>query len=311
VAFALCHVLFLGALRFSGHSAHEQGISSTLMYQLIKDGLPIMLSRLLYVLLQNIDKIMIWLLLTRRELGIYALQSYIFTIVLLLPLVVSAMLYPKMMETLGKTSKPESLRKHLIQPTLTLSYLSCLLLGVIFFGLHLPIKWLLPEYMLTITPGKILLIGAFFLVISNIATTIHISLNRQNTLISITILSILVGIVADYIMIRIDTGLAGIACGTVLSFFIFALLTITSSTGLIGISSKRRLTIIIAAIVPLIVMSFLIGGISFLIPEREFEWQADTIFTALRCILFLLTMGCLLGIVYFQRSSLLERLFEH
>jgi O-antigen/teichoic acid export membrane protein len=97
----------------------------------------------LAIFLFNIDKLAIWLLMGKENLGIYALQSHFTKTVLILPAVVAAVVYPRIMESYGKEQTIEGLKRYLTRPTLIMGYLGCPVLGILCLTIHLPIQWLL------------------------------------------------------------------------------------------------------------------------------------------------------------------------
>ncbi|MDZ7580395.1 MAG: oligosaccharide flippase family protein [Deltaproteobacteria bacterium] len=57
----------------------------TLIGRLIRSGFPIMAANALFILLLNVDKILIWGLMSSRDLGVYAIQSYLTNFIILAP----------------------------------------------------------------------------------------------------------------------------------------------------------------------------------------------------------------------------------
>jgi O-antigen/teichoic acid export membrane protein len=197
-----------------------------LIRELIAKGFPIMVSVALLVLLWNVDKIMINLLIDTRSLGIYALQSYMSNMLMIIPHAVSTVLYPSLMEKIGKARDEATLKRYLTQPTLAMSYLICPLLGAIFLAFHIPIHWLLPQYMMAVLPGQIMVFAFFFTILSRMPVTILVSLNRQNLLMMLTLMAVLSGFLFNWLFIMHGFGLAGAAIGTGLSFLVYASLTL-------------------------------------------------------------------------------------
>jgi O-antigen/teichoic acid export membrane protein len=310
IVFGLCHVLVLLAVVLSKIPLHLPAYWIALSFSLIKTGLPIMVSRFTQTLLYNVDQIAIWLFLSKSDLGLYSIQTYIFTIVMLVPIVVSTVLYPRIMEAFGKAGDPEKLAGYLIQPTLVMGWLSSLALGVIFIWLHLPFKWLLPEYVLSISPGRVLLLASFFRVISNMPMTIHISLRKEKRLIGIILISVALCAVIDFIMIKIGYGLTGVAFGTTLGLFLFSCFTIGSATRILGLSMRRLFSFAALTFVPYLLILMLLGIVYFVIPEGEFPLRADLVKTVIRSIAFLFPALCLFSVIYIFHKKLLYEILK-
>jgi len=281
--------------------------NTPLLRELIKTGFPIMASGALLILLWNVDKLAIWLLMSKEDLGIYAVQSYIANTIMLVPSAVSIVLYPRVMETYGKTGIPSDLERYLTQPTLIMSYLACPLLGILFLALHLPIKWLLPKYVLAIVPGQILILAIFFMVIARMPANMLISLNRQKLLLALTGISVLVGAVADYIFIRIGEGIIGVAVGTSLGFIVYSSLTMVSSLHAVKMSIKRSVSFLVLVALPYVVVLSLAGIMFKLLSVTDAGWVSDFVYTSISCLLITALMGVLIYAVntkfhFFQRS---------
>lgn len=282
------------------------GGSIPLLHELIKTGFPIMMSGALLILLWNVDKLIIWLLMSKEDLGIYAVQSYISNMVMLVPGAVSMVLYPRLMESFGKNQTPSKLERYLTQPTLIMSYLACPLIGILFMTLHLPIKWLLPKYLLAIVPGQILILAFFFMIIARMPATMLVSLNKQNLLLLLTGVSILIGAAADYILIRTGKGIIGVASGTFLSFVVYSVLTTAASLRAIKIPMKRSFFFLSLTVSPYAVVLFLLVVIFRLIPENHTGWGSDIIFTSIRCVMVTLPMGFVFYLIN-QRFSIVQQ----
>jgi len=278
-----------------------------LLRKLIGTGYPIMFSGALLILLWNVDKLAVWLLMTNRELGIYAIISYIANTIMLLPGVVAAVLYPRVMEIYGNNEDPSQLERYLTQPTLILSYLGCPLLGVFFLALHLPIRWLLPEYALAILPGQILILAFFFMIIARMPATILISLNRQNLLLVLTAISVLVGAIADFILIKVGYGIIGAALGTSLSFALYSSLTMISSLRSLKISRRKSISFLFMVGVPyMAVLSLLAITFGFL-PVANVGWVYDCFATSVKCMALVALMAILFYLMN-QRYVIVEQL---
>lgn len=197
-----------------------------LFRELVSKGFPIMISVALLTMLWNVDKIIISLLMTPRSLGIYALQAYMTNILTIVPHAVSTVLYPSLMNKIGMTRDQTTLKNHLVQPTLAMSYLICPFLGTIFIALPFPIRWFLPQYAEAIVPGQILVFAFFFSILARMPATLLVCLNRQNLLMLLTLTAVITGAGLDVFFITRGLGLVGVAMGTGLSLVAYAGLTL-------------------------------------------------------------------------------------
>jgi O-antigen/teichoic acid export membrane protein len=307
VIFAGCHLILLAILLATACPLNWHHYRQELSLRLIRSGFPIMGTRFMLMVLYNADQIMIWLMLSRAELGLYSMQTYLLTIVLLVPTVVSAVLYPRIMEAVGKSERPEQLSRYLVQPTLIMAWLACLVIGLIFILLPLPIKWLLPAYVPSIQPGRILLLAAFFRVIAGMPTILHISLRQERRLIHISLLAIIFTLTAVGLLIANGYGLTGVAIGTVMGFILYAQITMASAMHMVGMSMRRMIGFVMHTLGPCFLMVLLLGGVFYGIPEQTDPGGTALKHTLFRCIVFGIPMLALCAVRCLHRPKWLER----
>jgi O-antigen/teichoic acid export membrane protein len=272
---------------------------TSLVWKLVKIGFPIMLSQAFYILLLNVDKLIIWISMQKEDLGIYSIQSYIISIIILFPTVVSMVLYPNLMEDLGKNRHANNLQDYLTKTTQILAYVVAPLLGVLFIIIHLPIQWLLPQYVSAVVPSQILISSSFFLVISRMPAVILISMNRQTLLIAMTLPAILCGVSVDWALIETGKGIAGVAVGTSISFILYAMLTIIASLRCIKVTLKDSIAFALKLFTPYAIVGMLLALTLFLVPTVQDQWISDLMCTILKTVVLIL----LIGIVYYLISQ--------
>lgn len=221
-----------------------------LFRELMSKGFPIMVSVALLMLLWNVDKIVISLMMDTRSLGIYALQAYITNILTIVPHAVSTVLYPSLMEKIGIAREEATLKRHLVQPTLAMSYLICPLLAVIFIAFPIPMRWFLPQYASAVLPGRIMVFAFFFSVLARMPVTLLVSLNRQNLLMLLTLVAVLSGVCFDWLFVTLGMGLAGVAMGTGLSLVIYAGLTLFFAVKEINMTGRETALFLVKSLAP-------------------------------------------------------------
>lgn len=246
-----------------------------LFYELVSKGFPIMMSVALLTMLWNVDKIAISLFMDTRSLGVYALQSYIINILTIIPHAVSTVLYPSLMEKIGMAKEENTVKNHLIQPTLAMSYLICPFLSAIFIALPIPIRWFLPQYIAAVLPGQIMVFAFFFSIIARMPVIILISLNRQKLVMLLTLIAVICGFFFDWFFVMRGLGLAGVAVGTALSLIVYACLALGFSLREINMPGKEVGLFLVKSLAPffasfalsLFVCSYLTGQAESLIAD--------------------------------------------
>jgi O-antigen/teichoic acid export membrane protein len=292
VALGISYLLVL-AWGESLSSYQSPSLDFALLRDLIRKGFPIMGSVALLMLLWNIDKIMIGLLMNTRDLGIYSLQSYITNMLMILPHSVATVLYPGLMEKIGRIKEKKTLEGYLTQPTLTMGYLICPLLGVIFLTIHLPIQWMLPQYIQAIVPGQIIVLAVFFMILAKMPVMILVSLNKQNLLLLLTAVSVLSGIAADTLLIKTGFGLIGVSVGTAISFVVYSSLTTYYAMNEIGISKKKSGSFLSLAFAPYVFLCFVICLTQYSFPKTISNWKSDLFYTSIESFSIMIIMAVL------------------
>jgi len=283
----------------------KPSLDMVLIHQLIRSGFPIMAANALLIFLLNIDKLIIWWLLPSKDLGIYSIQSHVTNFILLAPGSIALLLFPTVMEKLGETKKPESISVYLTQPTLLLAYMACPVLGVMYFALHLPIRWLVPDYLAAIRPGQILILASFFVIVGRMPAAILVSLKKQNLLMTISFLPVVATSVTSYFAIDSGKGIVGVAGCSALGFFIYSFLVTLLACHEINLSTKKITRLFIKIAVPLLVTLLSIGMIDNYIPSNYSDWPSDAIQTTYKCLLLLIPTGGIL-LIYRLNNSMLH-----
>ncbi len=262
-----------------------------LLRELLRTGFPIMASGGLLILLWNVDKLMIWLLLSPDSLGLYALPTYAVMSVLLVPESVSAVLYPRLMEEVARADSPAVLERYLTRPTLIISYVICPLLGLLFLGLHLPIRWFLPMYLPSIPPGKVLIAMVFFMAITRIPYILLLARKQQKQLVVLTALSAAVGALGVGCFLSSGAGLEGAAKGMAVGFIFYSCVITAAALRGMQMRPRRILSLLSAMLLPYFVTICTVSVVLVWIPEHQHTVGSDLAYTTLRAIPVLITGG--------------------
>lgn len=146
---------------------------------LARIGLPIMISSLAYNLFITVDKLFIFKFLGKESLGYYAIALSLNGFLLLLPVSLGAILFPRFSERYGAEGGSEKLKELLYVPMLTIVYFMSILSGLIYVFLPVLVRLIMPQYAPGIPAARIALFGAMFLSTGLILQNFLISINRQ------------------------------------------------------------------------------------------------------------------------------------
>lgn len=196
---------------------------------LIAIGFPIMLMIFANVIFATIDRLLILKFLDAQSLGFYSLGSLIFAPLLMILTASNSVMYPRFAERYGKTSSPCSLKQYITIPTECLATLISILIGVICVALPFLVRVFLPEYSEGIMAAQILIFGLFFYAIAGMAGNMLLTINKQIARLGILLASALLNFVFSYAALQLGYGIAGVAVGTSLSYFVFFLTSIVAA----------------------------------------------------------------------------------
>ncbi|MDD5194085.1 MAG: oligosaccharide flippase family protein [Candidatus Omnitrophica bacterium] len=189
--------------------------------QLIKVGLPLAAYGFSFTILISLDKIVIAKAIGAKDLGFYSIAVLAFTYALTFSKLFGIVTLPSIQESYGETGSIKHIMRYVKKPTLILAYLLPLLLAFAYFMIPFLVHYFLPKYREGITSMKIILGGCFFISLTYLAQNFLTALDKQIQMIPFACIAAAAGLVLDYIFIKMNMGITGVALGTSISFFIF------------------------------------------------------------------------------------------
>jgi O-antigen/teichoic acid export membrane protein len=257
---------------------------------LVRSGFPIMLSNLAKLLLWTMDKLFIWMFMGNAALGIYAVQSTVTNFMMLLPGGITEVLYPQILAQLGRKDGTAKARAFLNDGSDMLMRVMCPILAIAFLTLHLPIRWLLPDYIDAIRPGLIMILAAFFPVAGRVPGMILTALGGQVTMLLRTMMAIIVAAFALGTAILLDGGLVGIAMGMTVGLLCRSILVTISAMSFAKAEQQDRHSFLGRAIKNFGLLVFVVSAVTLAIPDSSDSALQDCLWTALRCTFALLAL---------------------
>lgn len=186
--------------------------------RMVKVGVPLATLTFVFWLYQNADRSVIAAVLSKSDLGYYAIASFIVQFVIQLPSDFITVLQPKLYRELGKDNQLADIKGLVVQTTRTYAYLSPL--GVLLLWTWFPVMvdLLLPKYGPSVPLLRILSIAIFFSFLLMVPHTILYSpgINRQTACVVVWTGCAALTAGVGYALIRMGYGLSGIAAASVL-----------------------------------------------------------------------------------------------
>jgi len=147
---------------------------------IIKIGFPLIIIGIGFTFFITLDRIIIVKLYDIKQLGYYSLAIISYVFIIQIPAAINQVIYPKLNLIYGETNNSEHLAEIAIAPSMILSIVMPLFIGMFIFILPILTKKFLPEYDKGIIPAEIIMIPLCIF-----------SVNILNTLFKIKILIIL------------------------------------------------------------------------------------------------------------------------
>ncbi len=191
------------------------------IWHLLKIGLAMFLSGILYRTFMNIDKIMIGKMLGLEQLGLYTIGIMAVSQIGSLPRFFSIVIFPHIQEKYGVTKDVMEIKSMILKPTYLISRLGPVLLGIIIFLVQLVVLSVLPQFKDGLDVMKILVFGYFFIVVNEMSSTLLFTINKQKLLIPLYGIMVAVSIGMNYLFITFGWGITGVALGTSISYLLF------------------------------------------------------------------------------------------
>jgi len=191
------------------------------MKERIKDGLPLFINGLIMFTLLNIDKWFILSYFNEEQLGYYSVATMFFSMFMILPNTLTEVLFPDLIIKIGNERK-EKIVIDLVDDIYILSKIFYLLISTFIFLLPLFIKFIMPDYRLSISVARVLVIGIFSFAISGLGSYLLMGYNKKKTILSISGFSLFVAIFLNYILLNyFYMDIISIAIASALTYLIY------------------------------------------------------------------------------------------
>lgn len=201
---------------------------------LMKEGFPIMLVGFSFTIMATIDRMLIIYYFDNESLGYYSFASIFFTALSMIVMLFSQLYYPRMLDSWSRYSDL-LLLKALMRSQKIFSFGLVLPASLfLIFGAGFFIKWLAPEYIVSIRVLQIISVAPIFLSISNIYGNFLNTINKQYYYLLTLIGSSIINLLAGILFIKEGFGLEGVALSTVISYAFYSFLNFIISRRLIS-----------------------------------------------------------------------------
>lgn len=258
---------------------------------LLYTGFPIYLFHLTRVGLRNIDRVLVDSVLDKSQLGIYGLAVTLAGLVRYAADAVGFVIYPILLRSYGETGDPRASRDHWTRPTELLSLVVALALGLSYLVLHLPVLWLLPEFLSSIDIYRLLTISVAFQCLAILPGFYLMAIDRQNWLIPMGVAAIAFDFVVGRQMVEAGFGLPGVALTMGVGSFLYTTIVLLYAGGFAFETRGDSVRWIGKVYFPILFFGGVVAGIRWLVPHTPLAGAGEVLRASVEGLVFLAMTG--------------------
>ncbi|MFC1628322.1 oligosaccharide flippase family protein [Gemmatimonadota bacterium] len=198
--------------------------------RLMRIGFPILGVGILYALLTTADRLVIFAMLGKTELGYYTLAIMVVGIIGLIPMLVAQQTYPRMAEAWGRTRQVGDVMRWVYRQVVMAVGITIPVIVIVYLAATPFVMRFLPDYAPGIGAMKIIVIGPLFLSLAGGFGNLLNTLNRQNWYLVVQGVALLLNVVLNIMFVRAGLGITGVAIGTTITYALYG--TVLAIAGL-------------------------------------------------------------------------------
>lgn len=182
-----------------------------IVFSLIRESLPLAIAASCAVIYSRCDSIMIGNMLSKEQVGVYAIAVKIIAVVQIGIAPVRESVYPQLIE-LYSSDRNEYARRY-VQITAILTWIYIIGVLASFIVLPYAFRFLKPEYDEAFSIYQVYVVGTFFMYNAGLRAGHYTLINRGNILMYSQIISVILNVILNYILIK-TIGISGAAIAT-------------------------------------------------------------------------------------------------
>lgn len=182
-----------------------------IVFGLIQESLPLAVAASCAIIYSRCDSVMIGNMLSKEDVGIYAIAVKLISVVQIGIAPVRESVYPKMIELYS--SDRRQYEKRYIQITAILTWIYIVGVSISFIILPYAFLFLKPEYEKAFPIYQVYVFGSFFMYNAGLRAGHYTLINRGNVLMYSQIISVILNVILNYALIK-TIGIFGAAIAT-------------------------------------------------------------------------------------------------
>lgn len=242
-------------------------IDKDFLFNIIRSGMPLLISGLIWTVVNSIDKFVILGFINTEALGIYGIAQNAFTYMVLIPTAMSQIFYAQMGKEYGRTGDMRILTTMAMKFSTILAALTSLVALVAYFFLPLLVETFMPSYSNGVPAAQILILGlsiyAATLINGNILTILK---KNGALLISSICMCMFNGICSIGYVLILGSTIESVALGTATSYIFYTFVIVYQVSKYAKCNVLRTIN---ASVIPVCV-SLIPGVLVYNIVENRF-----------------------------------------
>ncbi len=189
--------------------------------RLLKSGMPMVMLSYVLVTFLSMDAIMVGRLISMEDLGLYTIGLMAVQQISRLGRFTSIVIFPHIQERFGDTGSLLDSKDFFIKSTQALICFLPTVIAITAFALEAAVHTFIPQFQGGISSMRILVLGYFFIAINEMSQNILFTINQHSRLVPIYIGLLALGFGLNYLFIKLDYGIDGVAMATSLTYISF------------------------------------------------------------------------------------------
>jgi O-antigen/teichoic acid export membrane protein len=253
-----CVMVFVSYFYCKAYKKLSPSFNWKLIFNLIKIGLPITIVWWIYMIQSSISRIISMHFLGKTSTGYLGLGVSIVSVLVLIPLSIGRVLYPKINEEIGKSEK-RNMDKFVIMPAKLISLVVAMSLGVLVIITPWLIATFFKKYLPAVSCTILLLVSGYFSSMNRNGINYLIAANRQKAMLYYVSVALLINLALCLLFVKLKYGVTGIALGTDISTLVFSCLIWQNVFKNMNYQLKKQIEEFIKLYLPFFITSILLS----------------------------------------------------
>jgi len=236
--------------------------SPLILRRLISVGFPITVIWWTYMLQTTVDRLLSMWMLGKEATGFYGLGASIVAALVLIPMVVGRVLYPKVNEEIGKNADRSTLEAYVVAPAQALALVLPPLIGVLIILVPDLYGIVFVKYLPGARSAQILLAGAYFACLIRSGVNYLVAIDKQNGVLAIVGASLAVNVALSFLLVKAGLGINGIAMGMTISCMALTSLLWKSVFVQLGLSGRSQALRLFHLYLPFLICLVVAGSLA-------------------------------------------------